>query len=121
MQVRPQGHPRVRLEGLRAQERDLRRADLQELRRLAGTGQGPVPRSRGRLRDMEGDAAVSDPAFLAQLEHVRKRAQRERAVIVRLDWRHGQLRAELVKRRDLPKDDQLEAEPSIRGVQAQLL
>ena len=63
---------------------------------------------------------VSDPRFLEQLEHVRKRAQRERSVITRLGWREGRLRAELTKRRDLPKDEPA-PEPSIRGVQAQLL
>lgn len=58
---------------------------------------------------------MNDPDFLAQLEIVRKRAARERSVITGLDWRHGHLRATLVKRRDLPAPEP-EHTPSIRGL-----
>lgn len=65
---------------------------------------------------------MNDPAFLAQLDGVRKRAERERSIITRLEWKHGQLRAELRKRREVEREAREEQAPtSIRGVQGELL
>lgn len=62
------------------------------------------------------------PEFLAQLEGVRKRAERERSVITGLHWRHGHLRADLRKRRDVEREARESERPtSLRGVQGELL
>jgi hypothetical protein len=42
---------------------------------------------------------MNDPAFLAQLDGIRKRAQREKSTITRLSFRDGRLSAELTKQR----------------------
>lgn len=66
---------------------------------------------------------MNDPAFLEQLDAIRKRAARERSVITRLSWRHGHLSCELRKRREVERELVAEVTParSPRGVQGTLL
>lgn len=65
---------------------------------------------------------MNDPGFLAQLEGVRKRAERERSIITRLSWRDGRLSCDLRKRKDVEREAREELQAvSIRGVQGELL